>query len=205
MKEALLLIYELLTVLLPFATLALFARRRRQDQDLTRPGHYSAGLAVFALYLAVVLHLTGAGTLFDGMTYGFAPRPYQINLIPFSREMDLSYPGNVLLFLPFGWLVPFIWKKWDRPGRVAGAALALSFLIEASQLLNNRFSDVDDLIINTAGALLGFLLFRLTARPAQRPRPETSRAELPLYTAVMLAGHFFLFDELAAAALLYGF
>ncbi|MBQ1343456.1 MAG: VanZ family protein, partial [Firmicutes bacterium] len=127
------------------------------------------------------------------------------NLIPFSREMDISYPGNLLLFIPFGWLVPLIWKKWDRLPRVAGAALALSFLIEASQLLNNRFSDVDDLIINTAGALLGYLLFRLTARPADRPRPETSGWELPLYTAVMLAGHFFLFHELAAAALLYGF
>lgn len=201
MKDALLLIYDLSTALLPGAALALCARRRYPR----RPGRYWAGLAVFALYLAFTLHLTEAGTLFDGLTYGFAPRPYQINLVPFSREMDVSYPGNLLLFLPFGWLVPLIWKKWDRPHRVAGAALALSFLIEASQLLNNRFSDVDDLIINTAGALLGYLLFRLTARPVERPRPQASGWELPLYTAVMLAGHFFLFRELAAAALLYGF
>lgn len=201
MKDALLLIYDLSTALLPGAALYLARRRRYPD----RPERFWAGLAVFGLYLAFTLHLTGAGTLFDGLSYGFVPRLYQINLVPFSREMDVSYPGNLLLFLPFGWLVPLIWKKWDRLPRVACAALALSFLIEASQLLNNRFSDVDDLIINTAGALLGYLLFRLTARPADRPRPETSLAELPLYTAVMLAGHFFLFHELAAAALLYGF
>ena len=201
MKDALLLIYELSTALLPGAVLYL-ARRRRFPH---RPDGYRTGLALFALYLAFTLHVTGAGTLFDGLSYGFAPRAYQINLIPFSREMDISYPGNLLLFIPFGWLVPLIWKKWDRLPRVAGAALALSFLIEASQLLNNRFSDVDDLIINTAGALLGYLLFRLTARPVQRPRAEAPLAELPLYTALMLAGHFFLFDELAAAALLWGF
>lgn len=201
MKGALLLIYDFSTVLLPFAALFL-ARRRRFPH---RPDGYRTGLALFALYLAFTLHVTGAGTLFDGLNYGFAPRPYQINLIPFSREMDISYPGNLLLFIPFGWLVPLIWKKWDRLPRVAGAALALSFLIEASQLLNNRFSDVDDLIINTAGALLGYALFCRTSRPKDRPRPEASAWELPLYTAVMLAGHFLLFDELAAASLLYGF
>ncbi|MBQ1343701.1 MAG: VanZ family protein, partial [Firmicutes bacterium] len=120
MKGALLLIYDFSTVLLPFAVLAL-ARRRFPH----RPDGYRTGLALFALYLAFTLHVTGAGTLFDGLSYGFAPRAYQINLIPFSREMDISYPGNLLLFIPFGWLVPLIWKKWDRLPRVAGAALAL--------------------------------------------------------------------------------
>ena len=193
-----LLLYEFITVLLPAAALALCLRRSGGG----RPARFWAVLALFALYLAVTLRLTEAGALFDGLRRGFALRPWQINLVPFSREMDISYPGNVLLFLPLGVLVPLLWKKWDRAGRVAGAALALSFLIEASQLLNDRFSDVDDLIVNTAGALLGYVVFSLAARPKDRPRDEAPLWELPLYMLAMLAGHFFLFDETAAAGLL---
>ena len=81
MKDALLLIYDLSTALLPGAALYLARRRRYRD----RPGRFWAGLAVFGLYLAFTLHLTGAGTLFDGLSYGFVPRAYQINLVPFSR------------------------------------------------------------------------------------------------------------------------
>ena len=199
MEAALLFCYEALTVLLPFA--ALLLARRRND----RPAAYYAGLAAMALYVLLMLHLTEAGTLWDGLARGFAIQRGQINLIPFSREMDASYPANLLLFLPLGWLAPFIWKKWDDPRRVALAAFALSFLIEASQLLNARFSDVDDLIVNTAGALVGYALFCRFARPAERPRPDAPLWEMPLYIGVMLAGHFLFFNELAAAGALYGF
>ncbi|HBT95229.1 MAG TPA: hypothetical protein DEB24_03600 [Coriobacteriia bacterium] len=42
--------------------------------------------------------------------------------------------------------------------------IGLSLLIELSQLLNNRLTDIDDLIINTVGALIGFLLCRIVVR-----------------------------------------
>ena len=200
MRAALLFCYEAVTVLLPCAALLLLRREKHG-----RPASWYGWLAAFAVYVLLTLHLTEAGTLWDGLARGFAIQRGQINLIPFSREMDISYPANVLLFLPFGWLVPRLWKKWDKTRRVAPAALAFSFLIEASQLLNARFSDVDDLIINTAGALLGYLLFCRFARPAERPRPDAPLWELPLYLGVMLAGHFLLFNELAAAGALFGF
>lgn len=202
--------YEILTVALPF--LAVFRRRLRHEQDLEleRPACYYAGLLLFACYLAAVYHLTRSGTLFDGLFYGFRLRPDEINLIPFSRETDVTYPLNVLLFLPFGFLTPLIWQKWDDPRRVAGAALLFSLLIEVSQLLNHRFSDVDDLIINLCGALLGWGLFRLTRKSFRRRRQAAANDappgwELPLYILATMAGRFFLFDEFWAARLLYGF
>ena len=200
MEAALLFCYEALTVFLPCAAL-LPARRRRY----ARPASWYAWLAAFAVYVLFTLHLTEAGTLWDGLARGFSIQPEQINLIPFSQEIDISYPANFLLFLPFGWLVPRIWKKWDSTRLIAAAAFCLSLLIEASQLLNARFSDVDDLIINTAGALIGYALFCRVSRPAERPRPDAPLWEMPLYMGVMLAGHFLLFNELAAAGALYGF
>ena len=198
MESALLFCYEALTVFLPCAALLLAHRRR-----YARPASWYAWLAAFAVYVLLTLHLTEAGTLWDGLARGFALQRSQINLIPFSREMDISYPANVLLFLPFGWLAPRLWKKWDSMRRIAAAAFCLSLLIEASQLLNARFSDVDDLILNTLGAVLGWLLFRRLGPVTEGP--EAPLSELPLYLGVMLAGRFFLFNELAAAGALFGF
>ena len=39
--------------------------------------------------------------------------------------------------------------------------LLFSLFIECSQLLNNRSTDVDDLIMNTIGAVIGLMLYRI--------------------------------------------
>lgn len=73
---------------------------------------------------------------------------------------------NIALFLPLGLLLPLV-----APVESARRAVLLGFLaslmIEATQFLAaitvspGRIADVDDLIGNTLGALLGFVLFRL--------------------------------------------
>ena len=100
-----------------------------------------------------MFHLTGAGALSDALRYGIH-RPDQINLIPFSREIDrIAYFQNVLLFLPLGFLVPHISPRWSSFSGTAFTSFGFSLLIELSQLLNNRRTDVDDLILDTLGAV----------------------------------------------------
>ena len=73
--------------------------------------------------------------------------------------------GNVLLFLPLGFLLPLIWPQlrfWS--GMLV--ALALSLGIELIQYLSSawgsyRTADVNDLILNTLGASLGLALVSL--------------------------------------------
>lgn len=87
------------------------------------------------------------------------------------------------------------------------SGLALSLVIELSQLLNPRRTDVDDLLMNTLGAFLGLLLFRTAAAICKPSSPATTPVGYQplLYIAVLFAGRFLLFYGLGTAALLYGF
>jgi glycopeptide antibiotics resistance protein len=89
-----------------------------------------------------------------------------IHWIPFLVDAP-SFALNVIMFVPFGVLVPVLWPRLDAASRLAGRALAVSTVIELTQLVlgvtlgSRRTVDVNDLIANTAGGLLGLLILRL--------------------------------------------
>jgi glycopeptide antibiotics resistance protein len=87
--------------------------------------------------------------------------------------------GNVALFVPLGFLLPAAARACRRPWVALSAAAGLSVLIEAVQgLLPSHATDVDDVILNTAGAVLGFFAFSLiswTVRRGTAPEPDTLR------------------------------
>ena len=74
----------------------------------------------------------------------------------------LNLAGNVLLFMPAGWLLPKIWKRKRNFFRFFALSSGLLFLIETVQLFSllGRF-DVDDLILNLLGMTAGFLLYTI--------------------------------------------
>lgn len=75
-----------------------------------------------------------------------------INRAPDGKQESIQYIQNVLFFIPFGFLFP--WKKW-KP--VFMTALMTSAIIEATQyIFNLGWCELDDVISNTAGALIGF-------------------------------------------------
>ena len=69
--------------------------------------------------------------------------------------------GNMLMFLPFGFFLPFITDKVNRKN-IFAVSVAVPFLFELLQLLTyGRSFDVDDLICNFIGIVLGFFLARV--------------------------------------------
>jgi glycopeptide antibiotics resistance protein len=74
--------------------------------------------------------------------------------------------GNVALFVPLGFLLPLVAPRMDRWWRAVGAGFALSTAIELTQLAfpGLRRPDVNDVLMNTLGAALGFAADRLAAR-----------------------------------------
>ncbi len=103
---------------------------------------------------------------------------YEVNLVPIKYTIDtfLTLPtadkfevyefylnlfGNVLLFVPFSIIVITAFKINKLKFIVLWAAL-LSIFIEISQyVFQVGFPDIDDVILNVAGAFLGFFLYKL--------------------------------------------
>lgn len=199
--------YEFLTEFVPFL-LVLLLLRRRQGKFSASPSKAQFVIPIlFGLYVVCVLNVTDAGTLYDALTYKLAYLDGRVNLIPFSRDINpVGYALNVVMFLPFGFLVPLAWKEMDGLFRVSAAGLGFSLLIELSQILSMRGADVDDLIMNTLGAVCGFLLFQIWDK-VTRSRFQvrgSHRGELPLLIGVMFLGRFLLFNRFGLIGLLFG-
>ena len=92
--------------------------------------------------------------------------PFWINLVPLVHLADvydgwlINIIGNVAMFIPVGILWPFCFRQLDTVKKTVLWGAAFPLLIEISQLpFYERCSDVDDLLLNTAGIFLGALIF----------------------------------------------
>lgn len=94
-----------------------------------------------------------------------------VNLIPFRTIVNyikysnafssfINIFGNVLIFLPFGYLVPLLYKEFKKLKNLIYLSIIFSFSIEVVQFFVGRSVDIDDLLLNTLGAILGFLIYK---------------------------------------------
>jgi glycopeptide antibiotics resistance protein len=110
------------------------------------------------------------------------------SLIPLQSTLDLlrhapqdfarrNIGGNLLVFVPFGVLLPLLFEKLRRPWALAWRVGAISVAIEVGQMFTRvRATDVDDVILNVLGALAGLGLFRVAWAIARRNAREPALA-----------------------------
>jgi len=70
----------------------------------------------------------------------------------------INIMGNIILFIPIGFVVPLLWRVSRRMTMVIG--FLSSLFIEVCQLFLLRGTDVDDLLLNAFGVMLGILIYR---------------------------------------------
>lgn len=129
-------------------------------------GHEAAAL-LFMYYMgALMIQTVSFKFIFDG-SYVFDGN---INLIPlklayrmliYARTdvMLVNLLGNIAIFVPLGFFLPLLRTEFRTAFRTLAAGLSVSFFIEIVQLFTPRVTDIDDLILNTLGALVGYLLY----------------------------------------------
>lgn len=69
--------------------------------------------------------------------------------------------GNVLLFVPIGFLLPITNKRFNRFKNVVLFGFIFIALIEILQFFTGRSADIDDCIMNIIGVMLGYLILQL--------------------------------------------
>lgn len=95
-------------------------------------------------------------TLIENMIYSSEYLNWYQNL---GIEIDFII-GNTLLFLPFGFLIPAVFKKIDKYYKIFGVSLATVLLVEIMQVVLNVGSfDMDDVIYNVLGSILGYGIY----------------------------------------------
>ncbi len=153
---------------------------------------------IFLYYVYLVLETTGIGTIWEIGLYPGMKLQEEINLIPFRDGISLSMILNVVMFMPLGFLLPLLWKEYQSLVRTAIIGFCFSCGIEFCQLFNRRVSDVDDLLMNRLGAILGWLIWivfsRITHLKYGRRNQGFGEKEGAVYLALSLVGQFFLYN-----------
>lgn len=131
----------------------LFLAIRERKQTLL---HISATL-VFCYYLFGILTVTGIGFT---KTMSFSPN---LSLIPFIDMITgpIDTILNVILFVPMGLFLPLLYKKCNNIKAVALMGFMFSLSVEIVQMFGWGSSDINDLITNTIGVCLGYLISKL--------------------------------------------
>ena len=120
------------------------------EKNLRKSAYY----CVFCLYLSAVFSLVGI----PNVTY-FRPEA-NLNLIPFAGIVaDIKNSIlNVMLFVPLGLFLPVLWEQFRKLHSAVVFGFSMSLVIELLQLLTYRATDVNDLITNSLGTAVGYLL-----------------------------------------------
>jgi glycopeptide antibiotics resistance protein len=143
----------------------------------------AASFACYSLVLAYLLFVMHGGYSTDLTLWEYIR--YNTNLVPFKsiilyiralsdHSMNMDTPvrnllGNLLMLLPMGLYLPGFFKRLRKLGAFCICMAALIFVIEAAELLLRRGSfDIDDFILNMAGALIGFAVWRIIYKARQK-------------------------------------
>lgn len=137
----------------------IFLIRYLKKEEVEFSKVFILGLCIFAFYIVTVLSITGPGHILD---IGIE-RERTISLVPFKFQ-DGNLFGmitNIILFIPLGVFLPSLWNKFEKILNTILVGFSFSLIIELLQLLNMRATDIDDLLMNTLGAAIGYLIYIL--------------------------------------------
>ena len=132
-----------------------------------------ASMVLLIIYGAIVLYYVlfserlGRADAYDTLRYNLHPFEEIRRFIVYREYVSpgafvLNLLGNIFVFSPFGFLLPLYRLEKTGPVRVMLYSFLFSLGIELLQLVTRvGVFDVDDLILNTLGGLIGFLVYKV--------------------------------------------
>lgn len=114
--------------------------------------------AIFGMYASYTVSLTLSGR--EAGSRSGIPMLVPGSTIFKGTGISIFSVENILLFLPFGFLIPLLWKYNRSIVRTMLMTFICSTLIELTQLATGRgYFEIDDIILNTLGGVIGYIVF----------------------------------------------
>lgn len=126
-------------------------------------------LVLLIAYLLLLSYLT-----FLSQHYGREVEHCSINIMPFRtiiefltsgyniKTITTNLVGNIAAFIPMGFLLPIVFNRMNRLRKVIYLSFLAALMIEFMQyILRVGASDIDDVILNVLGAIVGYWVFML--------------------------------------------
>lgn len=117
---------------------------------------------IFIVYVLCLFHVVS----YQDVNYGtnnFIPFKEMFRYDVGSYKFIKNIVGNILLFLPYGFFVSYYLKN-KKVYPILILSGIVSFTIETVQYYIGRVFDIDDIILNVIGAIIGYLLYKLFSK-----------------------------------------
>ncbi|MBQ6837143.1 MAG: VanZ family protein, partial [Clostridia bacterium] len=142
--------------------------------------------ATFFCYIIVVLGATlmMRASFYEGRKIMPLFYSYREAWVDFSAVMWRNIILNILMFLPFGFLLPLCHRLFDSFWKTSAATFVFTSLIETVQyFLKLGIFEPDDLLNNTIGAMIGFGIYTLIFFK-KRPIKRILALQIPLFITI---------------------
>jgi glycopeptide antibiotics resistance protein len=118
----------------------------------------------YLLYLVFFSKYYGRG--YFHRSYNLIPFKTIIEYMFFSNNLNatvVNIVGNILAFVPMGFLVPIVFNRINKFKNIAILVLMVTISIEVTQfIIGVGTCDVDDVILNWIGGMIGFYIYNFT-------------------------------------------
>ncbi len=141
-------------------------------------------MLIFGIYILCLFQVVTFQDDVSWATNNFIPFKEIMRYNITSRLFFKNVLGNMIMFLPFGFFVS-LYLKSEKLTLPLFLILIASISIEVVQLLIGRVFDVDDIILNILGGLLGYFIYFILKRIGER-LPSFVRKEWFLNTLSVL-------------------
>lgn len=118
--------------------------------------HEELLLLLFVAYILMLFDLVTSRDIYSGT-----------NLVPFkeilrynigTENFNRQVIGNIILFIPLGFFFTY-YTRIKKIGSITFISILISFTIESVQKYIGRSFDIDDIILNVVGGIIGFLIY----------------------------------------------
>lgn len=141
---------------------------------------------IFVIYILMFFQIV---TYQDVISYGNNFIPFK-ELTRYTFGSSLFYKniiGNILLFMPYGFFVSYYLRLEKKDKWLAlGLVFLVSISIECVQLLIGRCFDVDDILLNLIGGMVGFYIYRILEIVTDKMSKRTISTILTMIIIVLI-------------------